>query len=363
MDKTETRSSADEREIATLAAKFVSLDPDAAPVVEHAVVNPIAAEGDFTNFSGRPACGKTFLLADIALTWAHPGRRQLALGGLIKISRTYSEAGNVAILDGENCPSRWRSIFRRKIEAEGLESSAVLDRIIYLKPATAGMYDARQWRKRSVMLAEALARSGVNLVIMDSLARIWGPADINQTDWVQLGLAPFRDACRRLGITVVAASHTRRNAGGDDGYLTGPMGSSMQEGQVDCQIIMTKNCDGRGCSLRMVKCRRAYWIRSGSKIALTFTPQLGYAPQDNWSAIWPHEPPEDPQCLELTPGIRSQIVKLLEDADGLTLPSSALVTHLGCTPRTVTGHLSALETEGRVERLGYGRSTKWGLVR
>lgn len=363
MDKTETRISADEREITKLAAKFVSLDPDATPVVEHAVISPFATEGDFVNISGRPACGKTSLIADIALTWAHPGRRQLALGGLIKVSRTYSEAGNVAIIDGENSLIRWQSILRRKLEAEGLDSSAVLDRIIYLTPASAGMYDARLWPKRSVMLAEALARNGVNLVIMDSLARIWGPEDINQTNWVQLGLTPFRDACKRLGITVVAVSHTRRNSGGNDGELSGPIGSSMQEGQVDCQLIMTKDSDGRGCCLRMVKCRRTYWIRSGSKIALTFTPQLGYVPQGNWSTIWPHEPPDVPQNSEFVPGIRSQIVKLLEDADGLTLPSSALHAHLRGTLRTVTNHLSALEAEGRVERLGDGRSTTWRLVR
>jgi hypothetical protein len=363
MDKTETRISADEREIAKLASKFVSLDPDAASLVEHAVVSPIATEGDFVNISGRSACGKTSLVADIALTWAHPERRQLALGGLFKVSRTYREAGNVAIIDGENTPIRWQSILRRLIVAEGLDSNAVRGRVIYLTPASAGLHDARLWQKRSVMLAEALARNGANLVIMDSLARIWGPEDINQTNWVQQGLTPFRDACKRLGITVLAVSHTRRNSGGDDGELSGPIGSSMQEGQVDCQLIMTKDSDGRGCSLRMVKCRRAYWIRSGSKIALAFTPRLGYAPQDNWSTIWPHEPPEDPQIPEVTPGIRSQIVKLLEDADGLTLSSSALVAHLRCSSRTVTGHLSTLEAERRVERLGNGRSTTWRLIR
>ena len=359
MDATPTRIVGNSPEIQLVLNQFRSLDPGAADPIEAPTIGPIAAEGDVLNISGPAGCGKTSLLSDILIACAHPERQRLALGGLLKVSGAYQDAGKVAIIDGENTLCRWQSILRRKLDAEGLDADVIAARCSYATPASIGLHDPRNWQDRSVQLADALAAQGVNFVFIDSLARIWAPVDINHTDWVQLGFTPFRDACKRLGITVVAVSHTRRNSGRNNAELAGPMGSSMQEGQVDCQIIMTKDKDGRGCSLRLVKCRRAFWIRSGSSIAFKFTHQLGYVPQGNWAAVWPHEPPDESQSLEGLITTRVQIVSLLACSDTTPIATAALASQLGLETRTVRGHLHALETEGKVKRLGRGPCTKW----
>lgn len=359
MDENSIRSSAKQRLLEGILAQFRTLDPLASPAIETAFLAPLMGVGDFLSVSGEAGCGKTMLAADALLGFAHPARQGSALAGLLQFNPIYNCEGNVGIIDAENSPLRWQSLLKRKMEAEGLDPNVLRGTIEYVSPYDVGLHHSTQWTERSHLLAEALAARAVRFVIIDSLGRAWSPDDLNSTAWVQQGLAPFRIACRDRGIAVLALTHTKRSTGPSGSEAVGPLGSSLQEAQVDAQVMMTLDPDGRGCRLKMRKSRRAYWIRPGASINVDFTDQLGYRPQEDWPALWPHECPEGDEGLGSNPGTRTKILKLLEDDPGSALRSTAIASTLGCTARTVTNHLHMLEGAGRVLREGDGPATQW----
>lgn len=359
MDENSIRPSAKQRSLEGVLARFRTLDPIASDPVETAFLAPLVGVGDFLSVSGEAGCGKTMLAADILLGFAHPGRRGSALGGLFQFNPIYNCEGNVGIIDAENSPPRWQSLLRRKMEAENLDPDVLRGTIEYVSPYDVGLHHNAKWTERSHLLAEALATRAIRFVIIDSLGRAWAPEDLNSTGWVQQGLAPFRSACRDHHITVLALTHTKRTTGQYASEAVGPLGSSLQEAQVDAQVMMTLDSDGRGCRLKMRKSRRACWIRPGAAVNLDFTDQLGYRPQEDWPAIWPHEQPVEGEEADDHPGIRAQILRLIDDEQSGSLKSSAIASTLGCSSHTVTNHLNKLKDAGRVIHEGNGRSSRW----
>lgn len=362
MDAKSPRLSKHAIELAAAQSRFCTLNPLESTPIEPAVLHPLAAEADLVNFSGSSGTGKTTLAADVAIAWLHPKREGRALGGLLKFSTGYRESGNIAIIDGENSRPRWQSQLRRMLEAEGLDPLEFRHSIKYVNPAYLGLQQVAHWRERSILLAEALKELNVVFVILDSLGRIWCPDEINSTPWVQQGLTAYRDACKTRNITTLALSHTRRRTGRDDPGAVGPLGSSMQEGQVDTQVIVTMDPGGKGIKLKLLKCRRAFWINPGSTVTVRFSGSCGYKPQDDWAKHWPHECPYIGESLEEDPSRRAQIINILENTPDRTMQANGIAAQLGCTKRTATSHLHALEALSRIERVGAGPSTAWRLV-
>lgn len=361
MDAKSLRLSKHASELAAAQSRFCTLNPLESTPIEPAVLHPLAAEADLVNFSGSAGTGKTTLAVDVAIAWLHPSREGRALGGLLKFSTGYRESGNIAIIDGENSRPRWQSQLRRMLEAEGLDPLEFRHSIKYVNPADLGLQQAAHWRERSILLADALKELNVVFVILDSLGRIWCPDEINSTPWVQQGLTAYRDACKTRNITTLALSHTRRRTGRDDPGAVGPLGSSMQEGQVDTQVIVTMDPGGNGIKLKLLKCRRAFWINPGSTVAVRFSGSCGYKPQDDWAKHWPHECPESPHGEHNAVGPSAPILAVLSAAPDRTMRASAIADQLGLSKRTVTKYLRALSDQGTTKRLGRGPATSWRL--
>ncbi|MBA4387658.1 MAG: hypothetical protein C0404_06730 [Verrucomicrobia bacterium] len=343
-----------------LIDRMGTLNPSGASAVEPALVDPFCAVGDFINISSPPGCGKTLLAADVILGAVLPQRDGAALGGLFQFNRDLLGGGPVAIIDGENSFPRWNSIIRRKLEAEGADPKSADNVIKYISPAQFRLQNPREWTEASIRLAKALACIRVRFIIIDSLARMWAPDDINTTAWVQQGLVPFRAACQEYSISALLLSHTKRRQRTDDPAPTGPIGTSFQEGQIDGQIIMTRMRNGSGIKLIHQKSRRSYWIQQGSSVSLMFKTGLGYEPEAGWESAWPHQCPDfNSMPLENKLDTRTEIAQLLRATPSHEWSASEIKEKLDHPDRTIRDNLQKLERAGGVRKVGQGRNTRW----
>lgn len=348
-------------EVNALIDKMSTLRPPEAPLVEPALLAPFLAVGDFANLSGPPGCGKTLLAADSIIGAVHPRREGRILGGLWRFDLSLLDRGLVAIIDGEGNSARWESTLHRKMLAEGLDPNEVTRAIKYMRPADLGLQTTSQWEEASVRLARALAAINVRFLVADTVGRIWAPDDINSTNWIQRGLAPFRAACKEYGISALLLGHTKRRKSNDDPDPTGPIGSSFQEGQVDAQIILSRIKGGQGLVLTHQKSRRSYWIQQGSKVTLHFKGVLGYEPQGGWQKVWPHECPDfDAEQLQTEPATVDKIVALLKASPAKEWSTAEIAEELDRRERTIRHHLHALEKSGYARKVSYGPQTRWG---
>lgn len=345
-----------------LIDRMSTLDPSSAPMVEPAILSPFSAVGDFVNFSGPPGCGKSRLAADVIVGAVCPSREGSALGGLLRFDRDLLGRGPVAIIDGEGNIARWGSMIRRRMLADGFSLSAADHAIKYMRPSDLGLHRTGDWEEASLRLAQALAVIKANFLVADTLGRIWAPSDINSTEWIQRGLAPFRTACQEYGISALLLSHTKRRKGREDLDPVGPIGSSFQEAQVDGQIIMSRMKGGHGLVLTHLKSRRSFWIQQGSRVTLHFKPGLGYEPQSDWQHYWPHECPDyDVEDPEPDPCSRSRVLQILRDKAPDSISRQDIEAQLGLSERAVRKHLTALSAAGQAERVGKSSSTQWKL--
>jgi len=346
-------------DIISLVDRTKPLRPFSTSAIEEAFLDPFMAVGDSLNISGPPGCGKTHLAADIIMGAVNPQRNGVALGGLFRFDLDKLAGGPMAVIDGENTISRWNSLIRRKLEAEGANAATKIRDILYLRPSDLGIQDPKKWTSASIQLAHMLAFIQVRFVVIDTMARIWAPDDFNQSHWVQRGLVPFRSACQECGISVLMLSHTKRQLRADDPAPTGPIGTSVQEGQIDGQIIMSRNKAGNGITLIHQKSRRSFWIQQGSKVGLQFRPGFGYEPMEGWQDKWPHECPTGDGFKDIEPDMRSRIGSLLSRDSSREWKTKELATEVGRDERTVRHHLEELERSNKACKLGGGPSTRW----
>lgn len=347
-------------DINELINRMGTLNPSGASAVEPALVGPFWAVGDFINFSSPAGCGKTMVAADVILGAVLPQRGGAALGGLLQFNRDLLGGGPIAIIDGENSYPRWNSIIRRKLEAEGADPKSADSKIKYITPTRFNLQNPSEWTEASIRLAKAFACIRVRFVVIDSLARIWAPDDINSTAWVQQGLVPFRAACQDYGISALLLSHTKRRQRTDDPAPTGPIGTSFQEGQIDGQIVMSRIKQEIGIKLFHQKSRRSYWIQQGSSVSLLFKPGLGYEPEAGWESRWPHQCPDfDSMALENKLDFRTEIARLLQATPSQEWSVAEIVQKLGRSDRTIRHNLQKLESADRACKTGQGRNTRW----
>lgn len=345
-----------------LIGKFHSLNLSAAPVVEPAIVSPFWAPGDFVNFSGPAGCGKTRLAVDIAIAAIYPYRHAKALGGILQFDHDLLAGRNVAIIDAENDQARWESLLRQKLEREGVSTFSGQERILHIRASDLGIQVTARWSEVSRDLARAFALSRIGFVIGDTIARIWAPEEVNSPSWIQRGFGPFREECRKYGISCLMLTHTKRSSATQDPAPEGPIGSSFQEGQADGQIMISRATIGgaTGIKLTLRKSRRAYWIKQDSSVTLKFTPELGYEPVGDWQRQWPHDCPNyeiDSPVLDVT--TRAKIQALLEREPARQWSSQDVATGVACGERTARRQLSAMEAVGSVRRLWNGPATRW----
>ena len=347
-------------DVNALIDKMRTLKPLEAPIVEPALLAPFWAVGDFVNLSGPPGCGKSFLAADIIIGATHPRRAGWALGGLLRFDLDLLGLGPIAIIDAEGSYSRWGSILRRKMLAEGLDPKEAIRAIKYMRPSDLGLQSPSMWEEASLRLARALATISVRFFVADTLGRIWAPDDINSTNWVQRGLGPFRSACNEYGIGGLFLSHTKRRKNNDDHDPTGPIGSSFQECQVDAQIVLSRVKGGHGLSLTHQKSRRSDWIEQSSKVTLHFKGRLGYEPQVGWQKLWPHECPDyTAEEVETEPATSAKIAELLKAQPAKEWTTAEIADELDRHERTIRHHLQALEKTGYARKVGNGPQTRW----
>lgn len=343
--------------ISNVIQRIHPLNIMASPVIEPSIIDPICGIGDSAIIAASPGIGKTLLTADLIVAWCHPERSYQALGGLLRIDSVYANNYSIAIIDGENTPDRWQTTIRRKIEAERLDPNRFRPVVNYLRPSDVGLHKPNSWTARSQNVARALAELNVALVIIDTVGRMWSPEDLAKGDWVQRGLAPFRSACQELGITVIGLAHTRRSQGKGDSGPRGPLGSTLQEAQVDTFVLMDKAKFGRGCRLSLRKCRRAPWIIPGATVELMFTEELSYDPQPEWAELWPRDPSACSFSVRENETYGVQLARYLRTHSDTWFKSAELAEAVGCEKRTITGYLKDLGR--RVVRNGRGRATKW----
>jgi hypothetical protein len=336
------------------------LDQDETLTTEPAVLAPFWGPGDLVIFSGEPGCGKTYLAADILLAAVCPERQGRALGGLLRFDPDMLDGGRIAILDAENDRQRWSGILGHKMAKEGL--SAEWSQVRYVPTYKLGLGHPEKWETHSRALAGLLHRLDVVFYVGDTLARIWSPENVNATDWVQKGLAPFRTACREYGISGLMLSHTRRWGADARGAPTGPLGTSLQEAQADGQILLNRTHQSGRDALELShrKSRRSHWIRQGSKVVALLTAEYSYQPIGQYMAAWPHEPPGyDPAAEQQTQADR--VLRCLRDALPGSLGRSDLESRLGIAESTARLHLNRHLRAGKVDRQGRGRNTQWRL--
>jgi hypothetical protein len=346
--------------INSLIERFETLDLSSAALIEPALLEPFLAPGDFLNISAAAGTGKSMLGADMILGAVADYREGVALGGLIRFDTSRLTGRNVAIIDAEDMRHRWETYVRRRAEREGRGNLDLGARVIYIKPTDFGLHVPASWTTASENTALALAHCQVELVLIDTLARVWAPDDVSSSGWVQRGLAPFRAACKRYGITVIALSHTPRPTA-DKRNPVGPIGTSFQESQVDTQIIMTRTIvnGGQGVELEMRKCRRAYWIQQGIKVRVRFTSALGYEPVGNWQDVLSHGPLDDSPLDEPYLSSEARVLDSLKASAPKWVSSTNISTDLDVSPRTVTSCLNNLKRRSLAEKEGNGPSRRW----
>ena len=348
------------------AAEFIGyfrdIDILSASPTEPAMLAPLCAAGDFLNISGPAGCGKTSVAVDILLAAAHAGRLGAALGGTMQFAESPYGCIKCAIIDAENCQSRWESKLRLKCQQEGLDPAAV-GSIRYMRAGDFCLGRANSRSENSRALAEALARDQRKLIIIDTLAMAWAPHDMNSPDWVFDGLAPFRAACKDQGVTVIALTHTRRLTKDGPGPV-GPIGTSFQENQADAQVIVSRlKGPPAGIRLTATKSRRAFWISQGAYVDLRFTPTLGYEPVGNSLDRWPHSWPEaDAAATPEAVGTVLRIEHEFHQSGGAPLTTRAIAASLGLSDRTVRDHCHSLLKRGVIGRVGNGPTSAWKWV-
>lgn len=352
--------------MSNLAAEFIGyfrdIDVLNAPTVEPPMLAPFSGIGDFTNVSAPAACGKTSLEVDLLLAAAHPDRLGLALGGAMRFTEQPFGKIKCAIIDAENNQIRWESMIRRKCVQEGLNPGELAS-IRYMRAGDFGLGHANTRTRNSRALAEALWRDCRKFVVVDTLAMAWAPRDLNSPEWVFEGVAPFRTACKDMGITVHALTHTRRPTA-DGPSAAGPIGTSFQEIQADAQIIVSRlKSSPAGIRMTALKSRRAFWIPQGAYVDLRFTSTLGYEPVGNSLDRWPHEWPGAEAATESdVVGTQLLIERMLRTNGAVALTTKEISAALNISDRTVRDHCKALADRGVIMRVGNGPSSAWKWV-
>jgi len=344
-----------------LVGKFEDIDLQSAQLIEPASLGPFCAAGDFLNISAPAGIGKTSLGVDLLIGAFHPQRQGLALGGLFAFYPDEPRPLKCAIIDSESTKSRWATSIRRRIQLEGLDEYRG-PIIRHITPSKFYLDDSTNRKHNSRMLAEALAEDFREFVLIDTLAMAWRPNNLNDSEWVFDGIAPFREACHEFGITVVALTHTARPHQGGAGPV-GPIGSSFQENQADAQLILSRIGKGKTAGIRLThrKSRRSFWIQQDTHVDLRFTSKLGYDVVGSWAETWPMNwTDEDNSCSEPQDN-RYRIECCVRKAGKNGISSESVANELGIKRRTTCDNLQKLKDAGIVTKIGTAQNTRWRL--
>lgn len=344
--------------------QFRDIDINRSPIVEPASVSPFCACGDLLMASALAGCGKTTLATDILIGAAHPSRQGIAAGGLLRINHGGGEYTKCAVIDAESTLVRWSSVVRRKIELYRLEPRH-LSTIRYIRAYDFGLQSPSRREHNSRVLAAALAHDRRRLVIIDTLAAVWAPSNLNDPDWVFTGLKPFREACQEFGITIICFAHTSRRAGSESQSFS-PIGSSHQENQADALLAIsrTKHHGHTGINIVHRKSRRSFWIARDSSVYVRFTPEYGYEPLGNGAQTWQHDwSPADEDGDHPDTPLRLRIQQAIRNAADASLSTKEISIATGVPERTIRQHLKALVTDGIVSKERGGPATRYRYVR
>lgn len=340
-----------------LSEAVQQLDILNSPATEPALLSPFwsAQEGDQILIAGLRATGKSTIAADIALASCIPEFEGKALQGVLQWDLARLDGRKIAIIDGENSPYRWETLLRRLLEHRGIDPELcrelIKERFIYLHVRDLGLREKAHWESRSQEVANLLGELGVGFCVMDSAGRVWGASNLNDTDWVQGGLAPYAEGCKCQANPIAGGilAHVRRPTKNEP-RAVGPLGSSTQENYVDGLLIVEPS--GDGIRIRHEKSRRPWWIKQGTSVQIDWPAgKIGFEPVGDWATVWPDSPPTESEASHAR--MTTQVLAIVRAGAPRTVSTKDIAASLSIGERQVRRHLERLEAAGELKR-GHG---------
>jgi len=186
--------------------------------------------GGITLFSAHPKAGKTTMLSH--LLKALGGSAGEFLGQPVRPSR-------VLIVSEEN-----ESIWANRRDDLGLG-----DHVGYVCQPFKGRCTMPEWRAFVQAVADSVSRFQFDLVVVDTLAKMWPVREENDASQVDEAMMPLW-LIAKAGASVLVIHHSRKSGGAE---FTSVRGSSALAGFTEIIMEFRRNSDDKGDRKRVIK--------------------------------------------------------------------------------------------------------------